>query len=761
MSTQIFINPNQCKPEFTKIAAHSFFTSPSVSIGQPDNILYYGGNYGETKQATWSWPFYNYTNSVLAPQVNILDKTAGIPIPINLVSDDIITFSGTAFFNNTGLYIEEGYDVTLKVGVFYFDCTYNQGLETPSFTFIPVESFSVEPKGQVCFETSVTLGSNFDIHETRLLVGFVVDVSCPDETCLTPTPETQDLVTVSYTLDIERPCAVITSESNFIIRNCCEPVITELVNIPGLTVGSFHVDDEGNCWEVISASNDVTNFTRNFTDIYTSCVECQAANPCPLNLIIQSCCVPGLERVSGSLPGLVVGDTFVDNNGLCWGVSEETGAPISEESITVDTIIPGGCIDCTLANPCPSFWKVKSCCGKLSEIIATTTILNTGDSFVDTNGICWNVDSPANSLPTNYNIVVDTVYPGPIGACDQCKIANPCPTEYFITVRACCDPDRVEVVSVPSQYMSFYEGIIFNDQSNLCWEVMSYSTTGVETYSINWSSFFAGTYGTCKDCTTRFCKEGDPCPCLTLWEVQLCGTSTTYIAQANGVLDVGSIYQGQNLMSAVTECFEVLGYGYPAGGPIEVYINPAQVSYATCEECTNPVEPTFRLVTRCDTGQTINVYITGNAPAPGAIVELDLVNTFNPMLSGTYCVTMGGAGMPQPPLWTCTISGPLVQYVSCEACLGTPVEYIELTRCCTGDTIIAEIVGGMAISAGSLSAFTLYNSVDPGQDGTYCCTAGSYVIPPTPPVWTIGNTVFLSYPDCSSCNIDSGLPPCV
>ena len=580
MSTQIFINPNQCKPEYTKIVAHSFSMGPSISIGTPAPILLYGGNNGPDGQATWSRDIYDYQNSSLAPYVDIPDKTAGIPIPINLVSDDIITFSGTAFFNNTGLYIEEGYDVTLKVGVFYFDCTYNQ-LETPAFTFIPVESFSVDPKGQVCFETSVTLGSNFDIHETRLLVGFVVDVSCPDE-CESP-PLAPNLVTVSYTLDIERPCAVITSESNFIIRNCCEPIITELVNIPGLTVGSFHVDDEGNCWEVISASNDVTNFTRNFTDIYTSCVECQAANPCPQNLTISSCCVPGQEYVTGSLPGLNVGDTFVDNNGLCWSVAQETGAPISEESITVVTEIIGDCTVCTAANPCPSFWKVKSCCGQLSEIIATTTILNTGDSFVDTNGICWRVELPATSLPTNYDIVVDTVYPGPGAiACDQCKIANPCPTEYFITVRACCDPDRVEVISVPSQYMSFSEGDVFSDPYGVCWEVMSYSTTGVETYPIPWGNAIINTYPTCASCINAKGKAN----CRLLWEVRDCATNLVYTVGSSAspvfTVTIGSFYVGA-IGTGQQKCFEVLGYGYPASGIIgELYVS---IEFGDCEEC--------------------------------------------------------------------------------------------------------------------------------------------------------------------------------
>ena len=580
MSTQIFINSNQCKPEFTKIAAHSFFMSPSINAGTPDPILYYGGSNGPDGQATWSRDIYDYQNSSLAPEVNVSDKTTGIPIPINLIPDDIITFSGTAFFNNLQIYIAEGFNVTFKVGVFHFDCT-NPEVLTPAFTFIPVESFSLNNTGEVCFETSVTLGSNFDIHETRLLVGFVVDVSCPDETCVTPMPETENLVTVSYTLDIERPCAVITSESNFIIRNCCEPIITELVNIPGLQVGSFHVDDEGNCWEVMSASNDVTNFTRNFVDTYDSCAECKAVNPCPLNLAIGSCCVPGKEFVTGSLPGLEVGDTFVDNNGLCWSVQGTTGAPISEESITVDTIITGECEDCTLANPCPRFWTVSSCCGQLREIIATTIPLNIDDVFLDTNGICWRVGEEANQLPTNYNIVVDSVYTGSENNCLNCTTDNPCPEEYFLTVRNCCDNDRVEVVSVPAQFMQYSEGSILQDQWRVCWEVMSYDTIGVATYLFY---DFIGNdevpriFPNCQECR----GVGSRFPICQVYEVQYCGEATTtlIVAQGNSLV-IGEIY-----VAIEQFCFEVIGYGYPSNfSPLQDVIVNSAITFGNCASC--------------------------------------------------------------------------------------------------------------------------------------------------------------------------------
>jgi hypothetical protein len=577
MSTQIYINPNTCKPEFTKIAAHAFGFSPDVLMS---DVFYYGGT--PTGVGGQLWSAHNYELS--ENETQLLDQGAFIPIPINLVNDDVITITGTAAFNNAKAWQQKGWIVNFVVGVFYLNCSEIGNLHIPYFTFVPITTFEFNNKGVACFSIDTTLTSNFDRHETKLVMVYNVYVECPDPLICDIPETTEPLVTVSHTMDIDRPCAVITSESNFIIRNCCEPLITELVNIVGLTVGSFHVDDEGNCWEVISASTDVTNFTRNFTDLYGSCTDCITANPCPQNLMIKSCCVTGQEYVTGSLPGLNVGDTFVDNNGLCWYVDAETGAPISEESITVVTEIIGDCTVCTDTNPCPDFWYVKSCCGQLQEIIATTTVLNFQDSFVDTNGICWNVDSPATLLPTNYNIVVDTVYPGPMGACTVCRTANPCPTEYFITVRACCDPDRIEVIAVPAAYMSFSEGSIFSDPYKVCWEVMSYSTTGVETYPIAWGTAIINTYPKCDLCINVKGKA----TCISIWEVRDCATNLVYTVSSNSspafMPTIGSFYNGFLVATPTRVCFEVLGYGYPQSGTFGQLIPSPE--FGSCEECS-------------------------------------------------------------------------------------------------------------------------------------------------------------------------------
>jgi hypothetical protein len=742
MSTQIFINPNTCKPEFTKIAGHSFTFTPNVI----DPVLFSGGTL--TGQSIWSVTTYDYSNAIFAPVVLEADKNAGIPLPINLIPDDIVTISGTAYFNNVQAYVDENFDVSLVLGVYYFGCRSN---DATGFTFIPIESFAFKTNNSLCFETSVTLGSSFDIHDTRFLVGFNIAADClgPGE-CIYPILAEPDLATVSYTFDIERPCAV--GITNFIIRNCCEPIITELVNIAGLTVGSFHVDDEGNCWEVMSASQDVTNFTRNFVDIYTSCVECQTVNPCPLNLTISSCCVIGTEYVTGSLPGLNVGDTFVDNNGLCWSVAQETGAPISEESITVDTIVTGDCFDCTDANPCPEFWVVSSCCGTLEEIIATTVALNTGDAFVDTNGICWTVEGSVSALPTNYGIVVDTVYTGavfPDTNCSVCIAANPCPTEYFLTIRMCCDNDRVEVTSVPSAFMSFSEGSIFSDPYGLCWEVMSYSTIGVETYPINWTSAFISNYQNCFACINSKGKA----LCIGIWEVRDCATDIVYVvssASSGGLATIGSFYNG-SIVGLPRLCLEVLGYGYPALGIAgQLSLSP---ELGSCEECSITLDgiKTVELQPCCGGPNIIVQTTVGFSLGIGAAYVFALNGI------DKRCYTLIGYSLSSPSFVNPPYFGGYIDCTNCiqrYSCLAPPPvsNFREVILCCNGQTIVVNFgTYSFPFPPANVYVYNLTNLFNPGLSGNYCCTIGPSV-PPSAPIWTFNNAV-TAFTNCPSCTM--------
>lgn len=669
MLTQIFIKGGGCQPEYTKIASHSFgFTGDFFRGAQVIDQLYFAGDYdpatGDGLYPVWSATKYDFGEGYVAGSLGIKDteKTAGIALPINLVPNDKITLSGTAYYSYYQDWIDSGFtSVTLIVGVYYFNCSDEQ---PRLFTFIPVTLTDFDEFGTACFNAEVTLGSSFNFHETRIVIGYNTYATGDAVTPASPT-----ILTVSHTLDIERPCQV--DITNYIIKNCCEPIITELVNIPGLVVGNFHVDNEGNCWEVMEVSNDVTNFTRTFTDIYTTCLECQDANPCPSNLKIGSCCVSGQEFVTGSLPGLVVGDTFVDNYGLCWTVEDETGAPISEESITVVSIIEGDCVACLTANPCPNFYRVKSCCTSISGTIAVPDVLNTGDSFVDAQGLCWNVGGPGTSLPTIYGIEVVTVYPFQgIGvvptSCTLCTTANPCPTEYFITIRGCCDNDRIEVAQVPAASMIFNEGLIFPDSWGICWEVMSFSTTGVETYPIfDWlTSPAILTFGSCLQCVWRKFKGA---PCITLYEVRACGALESTIVAIDGTVTIGGIYILYNNIIEDT-CYEIIGFGYPTFNILYPLLNTIDGPFLICEECDLMNRNTTKTLefSQCCGGPNIIVEYTG-AWTVGfggiAMVPLGIIS------EGPYtptCVTLVGFSTATPTLYN--QPNTIANYSDCVSC---------------------------------------------------------------------------------------------
>jgi hypothetical protein len=615
-SSPLVATSTSCKPEFIKIASHSCNLLPGV-IQDPELVVLFGGfpyNAPANFLPIWSTELNDYSFDFATPIIKSGEKALGIACPANLVKNDVLRISGTAYFNNATVYNDSGYNVSFIIAVSEFDCTrYDERYE--SFTLIPLQNYTFNKDGSLCFSAQVTLAKNYDLHSTRFLVGAGAIAICPDgNTCILPVLET-NLISLSYTLDVERPCAA--EINNYIIKNCCEPIITELVYAPdGLTVGDFLSDSEGNCWEVVSTSLDVTNFSRNFVNDYVSCAECQSDNDCPANLVIESCCAPGAEFVTGSLPGLVVDDTFVDNHGLCWKVVGETSAPISEESITVTEIINGACEACQTLHPCPIFYKVSSCCLDFGAVIASTTILNVNDAFVDQFGRCWTVnDVDINELPTDYGIDVVTVYPPPgigVKACTPCTNDNPCPTEYFLTIRACCDTDRVEVTSIPAQFINFGEGVIISDIWKLCWEVMSVSTVGTETYPFwNWPDEpSVPVYKDCQDCVRQI--YGGKKTCYMLFEVINCVTNITSVAYCRLPLD--PINFGQYYFDKKSEeCYQIIGYGYPEfGDPIFELDLALNLSAGSCELCNLYTQaPKIVELQNCCDNSIIVGYVTG------------------------------------------------------------------------------------------------------------------------------------------------------
>lgn len=658
MSTQIFLgNSGGCKPEYTKIVSHSFAFKTSAE--SPTKSLFLGGNYiggyqTTSAQALWSTTNHNidlpYTAGNITQAIKTGGSGLGIPIPINLIPDDKVKITGTVNYPSAVTDIENGYNLVLTIGVYYFSCEGSATLlGTPAYTFIPVATYPIDPTGVVCFSEETTLGSNFDFHDTRLLVGYQITTTCNPSAACEVEPSI-GYATVSYTLDIERPCPA-GPVTNFIIKNCCDTIIQELVNIPGLVVGNFYVDDEYNSWEVISTSSDVTNFTRNFIQTFESCDECKTyviANTtyedgCPENLVIKSCCFPdGAEYVTGSLPALQINDVFADDNGLCWYVDAETGAPITEESITVGSPIYENCDDCLdplVGNhPCPNFYRIESCCARMQGVVAIPgALIPDSAAFVDTNGICWVVKATDPELPTMYGITPDptkpiyTAGPLPEDNCTACISANLCPENYYLKIRMCCDPDRVYQTEVPADFMIFNEGTIFQDYLGVCWEVMSIATTPypttIPTYEIyNWTGTSRPNIRTFPDCNicTRI-KGAKRGLCRGLYEIQICGEIGTQIV----VLTVeipgsplptpsAAILNG-NYYDPITGtdtriCFEVIGYATPVPNTEypSIFLDNFD-SYTDCTDCLIKSDTTRTVeLAPCCGGPNIIVNLTGS-----------------------------------------------------------------------------------------------------------------------------------------------------
>ena len=167
---------------------------------------------------------------------------------------------------------------------------------------------------------------------------------------------------------------------------------------------------------------------------------------------------------------------------------------------------------CTDNNPCPTMYILQSCCyeGALRGTTSSTIIgtgWSVGDTFVDTNGICWSVKIVNVSLgvPTLPFVIPSTTYGN--AACQTCINANVCPESLYYTIQNCCTED-IEVVQLPPAYFPGQTlGVrIAPTDNRACFEILSFDVTGTPTLTIN---SVIGSYRECRDCIA----EQDPPDC--------------------------------------------------------------------------------------------------------------------------------------------------------------------------------------------------------------------------------------------------------
>ena len=476
--------------DILKIAAVSGqFQSNSQMSPSLTNMLIGNNDFG------WSYGKYNaeakgdgYGNMQTLPSefINCL-----IPLPADFLIGDVIKICGMATSTVGDVSDPNPHLYNFYLSVSTVNC---QGLGNTNFdgeiyvnTLISPQTFPFTLKDgtattRVCFSASTTVTSQLPGCTTYLLVG----LNAGSETWA---GTYNGGIRFSYTLDGVKYCG---GGANLFIRNCCEPLYSEVIANNGVPVGESFSDADGNCWTVVSETvNNITG-TRIQAASYVDCTACITANPCPLNYEVSSCCDLGPQIFSASIStSLSIGDAFVDNNGFCWTVINTIGIP-STYVITAVTVYSGvsSCENCITANSCPQFIILTSCCG-LGSGYTTEALLTAGGytpasyptTIIDQFGFCWYAafvdrDKP---LPGGY-------YPnlGFIEAvsesvdCNQCIFDNICPPSLFYTLRNCCT-EEIFVAEFAAVYYMEMQLTIIAAESVGCFTVQGWSTTGPAT----------------------------------------------------------------------------------------------------------------------------------------------------------------------------------------------------------------------------------------------------------------------------------------
>jgi hypothetical protein len=295
---------------------------------------------------------------------------------------------------------------------------------------------------------------------------------------------------MSTRIEIKEKCA---PSINLLIQNCCDPLIQEIIpfGLPGIPpIGAFS-DVEGNCWTLLGTTEDRITSIRKGIGQYGSCATCLDENPCPENLVVDSCCAVFETIFSGTLPGIAVGDTFSDNFGFCWTVTGTTPAPINGV-VSVGAAYPAeDCTTCLGDNICPDIYSIVSCCENICnpnlriELFTTLAQLGggtPGDTFVDQFGFCWTI----NPLPeVDFTLLTGSFiqFTSLVGdGCESDQCLESCETFINYTIKN-CKTQEIAIVQAPFGF-SVGNSLLLNFTTDItpqCWEIISWDNTSLPT----------------------------------------------------------------------------------------------------------------------------------------------------------------------------------------------------------------------------------------------------------------------------------------
>jgi len=517
---------SSCPNHFKLAGVSGIFQSNS------SNSPFINGMFCSNSDLGWSFGQYDtvgdsdgYGNLIY---VKPSHTNGGIPLTIDLNVGDTVKISGLIYLDKSPG-IAKPTNVKYYVTVSTFSCS-NIGINdspTPVTTVIPVAPYSLENEEYVCFSESVILPSILPANETFFVVGLGFGTDSITSYYYTSK--------FSYSLDVTQACIGV--GKNYLIRNCCDPAYTEIIIDNGVELGKSFVDTDGNCWTVESEVTGSVNGTRAVSTEYFNCETCISNNPCPQNLVIESCCSEIPQVFSAALPAVNVGDTFVDINGFCWSAIDSTPLPITNV-IEVDIVYTAtSCQDetCTNTNTCPTPIELVSCCGNLrgfTTLELLQAVLPTFEAenvFVDTFGMCWNTKDSAYAFP-NLTFIVPVIDYG-YNNCAPCVGVNECPTNLYYTIQNCCT-EEIEVVLMDAIYDASQVLTLTLNTAFGCYEVLSWSDTGTPTATL---LNVGGVHSNCETCEEYIRTQYGSYYCAGV--EQCCGTFETDLGiERNGFI---------------------------------------------------------------------------------------------------------------------------------------------------------------------------------------------------------------------------------
>ena len=216
----------------------------------------------------------------------------------------------------------------------------------------------------------------------------------------------------------------------------------------------------------------------------------------------------------------------------------------------------------TTPTPTPIYetWKVGSCCygGGAQYMPLPVGYVVPGNTVLDINGNCWEIDSISLFAPT---ITWDggTIY----SSCDSCLSSNPC-LNYI--VQSCCDVATFEVMTFPYG-TGIGGGMAILDTNGDCWSIYEDTT---DPATIDWN--FGTIYGDCSLCLADN-------PCDVNWIVRNCCTTMFEVATFPGGVGIS----GQTFTDTNGECYRFLT---ATTNPSTIVWDGGTI-YTGCTACTN------------------------------------------------------------------------------------------------------------------------------------------------------------------------------